>query len=273
MGFGASRQIVFGHRAGGRINPAQNVRPLAGPPDRTIGSLDRIPRPLAQCRHQPFLEGQREIAGDWRRPSVVAGWIGGSEIIEDSRMRLRISREIYHRRGKEVPVRPCIATAALDFPHIVASRTNRLDQIAAISFREGLGSGPALQPEQGNNTANKSKHEPAHQNTPTVIAGLAGNSTIGRRAQQSAVDSPRCTIACAGSGRVQTLSRRVSRPTEPSAWSRPCGAVSWCRRWPWIYRVWQVCQACRRPFWVCRACCPRMRISAYRIWVCRLWAC
>ena len=72
MGLGAGRQRVLDHGPGRGIEPADQVAPLPGPPDRAVRALDRVARPLAGRRRDPFLEGEAEAARDQGGQALAA---------------------------------------------------------------------------------------------------------------------------------------------------------------------------------------------------------
>ena len=110
----AGGQIKFLHRAGLRVEPAENVQPLPDPPDTPIARLDRIARALPQGRHLPFLEADDERAIDRCRGAVVIGRVMFGKIVEDFRLHFRRAGQVDHRRGERLPVITRIARCALD---------------------------------------------------------------------------------------------------------------------------------------------------------------
>ena len=54
---GVRRQRIFLHLAGLRVDAADQVGPLPGPPDAAVRRLHRVARALAEGRRRPLLEG------------------------------------------------------------------------------------------------------------------------------------------------------------------------------------------------------------------------
>ena len=82
-------QREFLHGSGFRIEPAEHVRPLPGPPDGAIRRRERIVRPRAERGHHPLLDRYRDVAGDddGRRLSASRDILG--EIVGDGRALIR----------------------------------------------------------------------------------------------------------------------------------------------------------------------------------------
>ena len=128
---------IFPDRAGLRIDPAELVDQLPGPPDGAVLGRERIVRARAERRHVPHLDRGLHRAGDDRggRPRPLRE--GLHQIGRDRRPFLRRDRraEVLHHVLEHVPAGRRVAGArAVD---VVAAAADRDDGFLARAVREG----------------------------------------------------------------------------------------------------------------------------------------
>jgi len=135
---GVRRQLEFLHLAGDRIEPANQIAELTHPPDRTVRRLDGIARPLTERRHCPFLDRDLNRTGYLFRRAARIRRIVLRQIVDDRRLRRRITGQVDHRTGELFPVLGGVAGAAGDHVGLVTPGAYPGDQILALAVRQSL---------------------------------------------------------------------------------------------------------------------------------------
>ena len=138
------RQRIFLHLAGRWIDPPDQIPPLPGPPDGPVGGLDRIARPLAECRRHPFLE--RDLRGARYELGRTSGARGEMrcQVVRDGGLLRRGGGQIHHRADQLLPAVARVARARRNHVGLVARDADPLDHLLARPLRQprtlGLGS-------------------------------------------------------------------------------------------------------------------------------------
>ncbi len=101
LGFGF--ESVFLHLTGFRIEAADQADELPVPPNRSVGSLQRIARALAEGRHHPLLERHLDISWDEHRRAAGLWRKMRREVIGDRRR--AVVRQLDHRADEIAPGR------------------------------------------------------------------------------------------------------------------------------------------------------------------------
>ena len=132
----ARRQRVFLHLAGCRIEPPDQIAELPGPPDGSVGGLDRITRPLAERRHLPLGERDLGAAGDERGRPPGVGREMRREILRDRGLLLGRACHVDHRADQLFPAVARVARAGGDHVGLVAGGADACHQLHAGTGRQ-----------------------------------------------------------------------------------------------------------------------------------------
>ena len=132
VGHGAGRQGELFHLAGRRVEAADQVAPLAGPPEGAVGRLNGIAGPLAEGRDLPLLEAEGDGTGDQGRGPPVVGRKMRRQIAADAVAILRAGGEIDHGGDQFAPAGLVITGAAGNPVVAVTAETEAFDPVLAL---------------------------------------------------------------------------------------------------------------------------------------------
>lgn len=139
MRLGARGRGELGHFSCLGIEPADDVAPLADPPDASVRPLDGIAGALAERRDRPLLEADRELSIDLLPGPVAVLGKMLREPVEQRIAGLGIAGQVDHGGGEPFPPRPVVADRAPHVGRAVAGGAVGFERLAPRTWGKFLG--------------------------------------------------------------------------------------------------------------------------------------